>query len=465
MKNIKNIKKSFIGGIRSVDSEKFMVEAVMSDETKDRYDEVIKASAWKKHLNTFKKHAVLLSSHSYGGLRNQIGVWEKVWVEENALVGRAKYFVGEGNPEADWAFKLVEKGIAAFSVGFIAHEYETIPWEEWEKNKKQPRRVFTEVELLETSQVLIPANPSALQRAAGEGGFYEKSIAEQIQSTFADDELLDEDKAIDINTKFFVKGHEDLFEDCVKEEEKADILEEKATPEVILDDDLENRSWEETENEIRCRLKDPDKYDKFRHYTIKKDKPRVYGIYGKIKGKDEWETQALRFPKSDGWTTDSAKEWVKSHPDIKLVEGDDYEDIQEEPSIDATKVSNEDKTQAGSEGSEDKFITDDLKKKIREAIQDEIRICIEELVSSQMKSSVEQILTEIASVKDLITGTLPPEISTSEEAETTITINNLVEALGSDNYVSTVLSDNKKLEDKAVRDLLNAVNGLTQKVT
>jgi hypothetical protein len=163
-------RKTFIGEVKSVDEKNFTVTAVMSDESVDRYKEVILVDAWKKRLKDFMKHPVLLSSHDYySGLMNQIGEWEKVWVDKDSkqLVGRAKYYVGKGNPEADWGFFLATQGIAAYSVGFISHGMETDEEkiaELMSDSKKKPRAVFTEAELLETSQVLLPANPAALQQ-------------------------------------------------------------------------------------------------------------------------------------------------------------------------------------------------------------------------------------------------------------------------------------------------------------
>jgi len=222
-----HIRKFFTGAIRAVNKDRFTVDAVMSDETKDRYDEVIKAEAWKKRLGTFKKHPVLLSSHEYRGLRNQIGMWEKVWVEKDALVGRAKYFVNEGNPEADWAFKLAEKGIAAFSVGFIAHEFESLPYDEWEKNKKLPIRIYTDVELLETSQVTIPANPSALMKMSFEDGSIERDLVTKAHDTFTEDEMFDIDQALDVNTKFLVKGDNTQYDNFIKEQDHEKIEDEE----------------------------------------------------------------------------------------------------------------------------------------------------------------------------------------------------------------------------------------------
>lgn len=154
--------------IRSIDDTKGTVEAVVSSESIDRYGEVIKVDAYQKRLKTFMKHPVLLSSHNYNSLTNQIGTWEKIWSEGKELVGRAKYFINSGNPEADWGFFLAKNGVAAFSVGFLPFAYEDADYEkdgEAIKAKKIPYRTYTDVELLEISQVLVPANPTALQKS------------------------------------------------------------------------------------------------------------------------------------------------------------------------------------------------------------------------------------------------------------------------------------------------------------
>jgi len=540
----KMIRRVFSGEIRAIDLERKTIEVVMSDESIDRYEEVILMSAYKKAIKQFARHAVLLSSHRYGDLRNQIGQWEKLWIEDKKLIGRAKYYVGEGNPEADWGFKLAEKGIAAYSVGFIPLKVKDTPYDEWkeakEKGKTIPRRYYEELDLLETSQVLIPANANALQNEFKDDvvrGLAKRATSELTEDDFSRSEDMPDDKFLvktvydetveddeidnldyattlgddvtlltaneeivktdidntDVDCKTVIPYHKypladegaswdgpgevakaevndlkkmctvivgdsnvkgsyklphhtktgyktvwrgvanaaarlaqtdmpsgdvtgvkthlgkhyedfgkkspwsksvelwsvweahckesttvddiarfdkqtfkELFEieldEYVKDylhcldmehvveheshmitcskcntefdynsiseagmgyvkcpncgisiDQEGNVYEEKS------DTEIENRGWEETENEIRCRLKDPDKYDKFRRYTIKKDKPRVYGIYGKIKGEDKWETQALRFPKGDGWTMDSAKAWLKEHP-IKTFE-------------------------------------------------------------------------------------------------------------------------------------------------
>jgi hypothetical protein len=86
-------------------------------------------------------------------------------------VAKFEYFAGQGNDEADWAWFLAQKGIASYSIGFIGHQYDWIKEKDGEGNERITGRRFTEVELLEVSQVLIPSNRGALQS--------ERSIAQE----------------------------------------------------------------------------------------------------------------------------------------------------------------------------------------------------------------------------------------------------------------------------------------------
>jgi len=75
---------------------------------------------------------------------------------------------------------------------------------------------------------------------------------------------------------------------------------------------------EETENEYRVRVRDPGDFqeDSFRRITLKRTRPRIFGIVGRLKGKETMTLQALRFPKADGWTRPRVEAWVKSHPEV-----------------------------------------------------------------------------------------------------------------------------------------------------
>jgi len=134
-------------GYKSIDRENYTVEVVVSDETVDRDGEIIKVDGWD--FKNFQKNPVLLDSHNYVGISNIIGKVLSLRTEGNKLLATLKYFVNEGNFLADYAWKLVENGLASYSVGFLPLE-----------NKQG--NVWPKVELLEISQVTVPANPNAV---------------------------------------------------------------------------------------------------------------------------------------------------------------------------------------------------------------------------------------------------------------------------------------------------------------
>jgi hypothetical protein len=317
------VTKYFIGKVRSVDSKNFTAEVVISDETKDRYDERVLVQSFKKTKKEFMKHPVLLSSHAYRGLMNQIGMFESLKIDDTAkeVVAKAKWFVGEGNPEADWGWKLAEHGIAAFSIGFIPKK--TIRYDEETREKNGGIWCdYEEIELLETSQVLIPANPSALQKSFGDvdkDDLFLMKLSEKIYDTFKNLDAED-DKGVVWEEKKKDEGEEDT----TSSEEQENTNENEEAQKAL---EIENKKWEETDGEIRHRVREPENFEKFRTIKIKKDKPRVNAIYGKVKGKEERQIQALRFLKEDEWTMESAKSWVKEHPDtVKFLEDISFEE-------------------------------------------------------------------------------------------------------------------------------------------
>ena len=129
----------------------------------DRDGEIVEPSAFKKTLPKFMKRPVLVSSHDYRDLTSQIGEWEKLKITATGVEGKPKYYIGQGNEQADWGFKLASKGMAAFSIGFIPTK-----WEDGD-GVKSPRRTYQEVELLEISQVIVPSNRDAIQSIRSKG--------------------------------------------------------------------------------------------------------------------------------------------------------------------------------------------------------------------------------------------------------------------------------------------------------
>lgn len=136
------------------------LEFVLSDETRDRYGDVVKAAGWQ--LSWFRKNPIALFGHSSGF---PIGRWKNVRVENDKLVGQLEFAAEGTSPRIDELRSLVMQGVLrAVSVGFRPLEDEAID----EKNPYSGRR-YTKQELLECSLVSVPANPAALAKAAALG--------------------------------------------------------------------------------------------------------------------------------------------------------------------------------------------------------------------------------------------------------------------------------------------------------
>ena len=146
-----------------LDEKEGIISAIVSTESVDRDGDIIRQEGWD--LRHFKAHPVLLSSHNYRGLTNQIGEWTRMEVVGKELVGEARYYIGQGNPEADWGFFLAGRDKAAFSVGFMPDMAEA---KELQGDGKTSYE-FKSQELLEVSQVTVPSNRQSLQAMKGIG--------------------------------------------------------------------------------------------------------------------------------------------------------------------------------------------------------------------------------------------------------------------------------------------------------
>jgi len=149
--------------LKVVDKAAGIINAVVSTESMDRDGDIIRQDSWD--LDHFKAHPILLSSHNYRGLTNQIGEWTSMKVVGDKLVGEAKYYIKQGNQEADWGFLLASKGRAAFSVGFVPDMSKA---KQIDSNGNLSYE-FQGQELLEVSQVTVPSNADALQTLKGIG--------------------------------------------------------------------------------------------------------------------------------------------------------------------------------------------------------------------------------------------------------------------------------------------------------
>ena len=196
------------------DGDGATITAPVSTEEVNRYGQVVLLSAYD--LKNFNRNPVMLQNHGYTN-RDVIGRWTKLTKKNDSgvLMGTAEYFMD--SEEAAWAYELTKKNLAAFSIGFDVIEArrgddikkaEDIPDR---VKRKNPYVVFTKIDLLEISQVVIPANPSAvvncksseehfkyMMEKANEANLYERKIIVNIEENplaklnkFLDDELKD----------------------------------------------------------------------------------------------------------------------------------------------------------------------------------------------------------------------------------------------------------------------------------
>jgi len=118
-----------------------IIQFTSSDETLDRYDEIIAASGWK--LENYQRNPVFQNAHQYGDIIHTLGRALSTEVRGGKLIQHIQ-FACDVNPMAKIAYGLYKgKFLTAVSVGFVP-----IRWENG-TDKSEYRRKFVEQELLE----------------------------------------------------------------------------------------------------------------------------------------------------------------------------------------------------------------------------------------------------------------------------------------------------------------------------
>jgi HK97 family phage prohead protease len=147
-----------------------VLDFVSSDETLDRYSEIISASGWD--LANYQRNPVFQNAHQYGDVIFTLGKALVTEVQGGQLRQRIQ-FATDINPMARIAYGLYRgKFLNAVSVGFVP-----IRWENG-TDKTSYRRKYLEQELLEVSAVGIPANPNALAMAYKSGAIEKSDLRE-----------------------------------------------------------------------------------------------------------------------------------------------------------------------------------------------------------------------------------------------------------------------------------------------
>jgi hypothetical protein len=150
-----------------------VVDFISSDETLDRYNEVICASGWV--LDRYRRNPVFQDSHDYSTILRTIGRATITEVRGDRLFQRVRFAV-DANPLARIGYAMYRDGfLHAVSVGFVPME--------WENGGGQCgfERRYLKQELLETSAVAIPANPNALELAVKSGSVETGDLRELFQ--------------------------------------------------------------------------------------------------------------------------------------------------------------------------------------------------------------------------------------------------------------------------------------------
>jgi HK97 family phage prohead protease len=144
-----------------------------SDQTVDRYNEVILAAGWK--LDNYQKNPVVQNAHRYENVLDTIGKSIVTEVRGDSLFQRVEFAI-DVNPIAKITYGLYKGGfLSAVSVGFIPKR--------WENGSQEAgyRRKYLEQELLEVSAVGIPANPNAL-KLGYDAGAVDKSDLQELHT-------------------------------------------------------------------------------------------------------------------------------------------------------------------------------------------------------------------------------------------------------------------------------------------
>lgn len=295
------IYKVYTAEIKNVDAENYTVDAVVTTQSSDRDDEIVSVQGFEKGLQEYRKHPVLLSCHEWRDLRKNIGQAEDFHFKDNAAEIKFRYFAGKGNEEADWAFHLAQEGIAAYSICFIPKDSRKPDDAEQAQGVK---RVHTDFEVLEISQVLIPSNREALQVRQKMADIEGELCSRALQNAHLN--LTDGDHSV---LGLRVYGLRPIAADSEGIPDDFRPVDPEGSPARSVA--IVGKPFE---NEHACRLRDPADFqdDSFRR-TIRKHDGKEYSvIMGKLKGEDTMTEQAYRY-KKDIWTASEARAHCKDH--------------------------------------------------------------------------------------------------------------------------------------------------------
>lgn len=138
----------------------------ISDESRDRDNDRIKVSGWK--ISEYRKNPVVLWMHQRGlpPIGRGVSVFQEQATNGPRLRMVKQFTSQEENPHGFMIYNLVANGfLRAASVGFLPRKWERDP----ELPENEYGLLYSKQDLLESSVVTIPSNPSALAEARSFG--------------------------------------------------------------------------------------------------------------------------------------------------------------------------------------------------------------------------------------------------------------------------------------------------------
>ena len=183
--------KLYTHAVKSIDEETRQATFVISTDEIDRTGEVVEQS-W--NLENYKKNPIVLFGHDPSKPGYVLGKATEIIADKdgdkNITLGTVQFAEEGTSQDADTVWKLVKQGILrTVSVGFIPHTFKKL-------SDDDDTDVLADNELLEFSIVPIPANPSAVALALGDGSIEEKDAkymlkAYKQEATFIEKALCD----------------------------------------------------------------------------------------------------------------------------------------------------------------------------------------------------------------------------------------------------------------------------------
>lgn len=151
----------------TIDEDARTARFVASDESVDRYGDIIRAAGWQ--LDHFRSNPVLLFGHQ--SEQTPVGVVDNIEVEGTSLMADVRFRPEGDSPRSDDVWNCVRGGfLRAVSVGFMPTKEPNLMWKDGDEESGIVTGFeFVEQELFELSVVPVPANPQALAVARSMG--------------------------------------------------------------------------------------------------------------------------------------------------------------------------------------------------------------------------------------------------------------------------------------------------------